>query len=84
MSEPIPQWVTELRTGDEIVVVFPYTGNSVFAHILTNYPNPDKGAYGTLTIRYTWNGLVREEDLLYDDYSKSIESQNYWYAFHVI
>lgn len=84
MSEPIPQWVKNLNPGDEIVICFPFAANTIFAHIVTNYPNPDKGAYGTLTIRYTWNGLVREDDLLYDDYNKSGENQNNWYAYHVI
>jgi hypothetical protein len=83
MSNTTPQWVKDLVTGDDIVVCFPYTGNSIFAEVVKNHSKPETGSYGAITIRYLWKGVAREEDLLYVDYNKSEENQNNWYAYHV-
>lgn len=84
MTSQVPYWVQELLPGDSMVVCFPYTGSTVYAHILENCPNNDKNLFGTITIKYLWNNVAREEDLLYDDYSKESVQQSNWYAYPVI
>ena len=80
-----PEWIRELAVGDTIVLCFPYTGNLIFAEVIQNYPDNYNYAntFGTLTVKYTWNQVERTEDLLYDDYSNSVDFQNNWYAFCV-
>lgn len=80
-----PEWIKELKVGDTIVVCFPYTGNLIFAEVIQNYPGNFNYAntFGTLTVKYTWNKIERTEDLLYDDYSNSVDFQNNWYAYCV-
>ena len=81
-----PEWITKLSKGELIVVCFPYTGNVIYAEIIQNCPNNNtmSNLFGTLTVKYTWNKVERIEDLLYDDYSSSVEFQNNWYAYFVV
>ena len=82
----IPDWITNLKKGDNIVVCFPYTGNTIYAEVIENCPDNYNYAntFGTLTVKYTFNSVERTEDLLYDDYSNSIDFQNNWYAYCVV
>lgn len=82
-----PEWIFNLKKGDNIVVCFPYTGNTIFAEVIENCPDNfsnNTNTFGTLTVKYTWKNVERTEDLLYDDYSQSVEFQNNWYAFCVV
>lgn len=82
----IPDWIHNLKQGDNIVVCFPYTGNTIYAEVIENCPDNYNYAntFGTLTVKYTYNKVERTEDLLYDDYSNSVEFQNNWYAYCVV
>ena len=84
MSSEIPYWIHELAPGDGMVVCFPYTGSTVYAEILENCPSGNSSLFGTITIKYMMNNVAREEDLLYDDYSKDSVQQSNWYAYPVI
>lgn len=81
-----PEWITKLVEGEQIVVCFPYTGNIIYAKVIQNCPNNNiiPSMLGTLTVKYTWNKVERVEDLLYDDYSNSVDFQNNWYAYCVV
>ena len=76
MSNNVPYWILDLCPGDELVVCFPYTGTTIFAEIIENYPSNDLNLFGTITIRYNWNNVAKEEDLLYDDYDRHGVGQN--------
>jgi hypothetical protein len=78
MTNNIPQWIKELKPGQELVISFPNSSNAVMAEVVENYPYNDYVELGTITVRYTWNGVVRDEDLLYDDYGKDIKNTNSW------
>lgn len=86
MMSNTPDWITNLKEGDTIIVCFPYTGNIIYAEVITNCPDNFNHAntFGTLTVKYTYNKVERTEDLLYDDYSNSVEFQNNWYAYCVV
>jgi len=86
MMSNIPEWITQLKNGDFLIVCFPYTGNTIFAKVIQNCPDNFNQAntFGTLTVKYTWNNVERTEDLLYDDYNNSVNFQNNWYAYCVI
>lgn len=84
MTSNHPEWIETLKQGDHMVVVFPYTGDSVFAEVIENNPTSyDSMYFGTITINYKINNFARQEDLLYDDYSKDSEFRDNWYAYRV-
>jgi len=80
----VPDWVETLKQGDFMVVVFPYTGDTVFAEVIENNPALfDSMYFGTITINYKINNFARQDDLLYDDYSKECDYRDNWYAYRV-
>lgn len=82
-----PEWIKNLHSGDTIVVCFPYTGNTIIAEVINNSPDSfssHTNTFGSLTVKYTWKNVERNEDLLYSDYSQNVEFQNNWYAFCLI
>lgn len=87
MMSNAPEWIANLKEGEVIVVCFPYTGNTIFAQVIENSPDNfsnNTNSFGTLTVKYTWKNVERTEDLLYADYSSSVEFQNNWYAFCLV
>lgn len=79
-----PDWICNLKKGDELVIVFPFTGNAVFAIVVQNDPpEQHKTTFSTITVKYVFNKVEKEEDLLYDDYSKDENYQNAWHAHPV-
>jgi hypothetical protein len=84
MTSKVPDWIESLRQGDFLVVVFPYHAETVYAEVIENCPTSfDSMYFGTLTVNYTVNKNKRQDDLLYDDYSKEAEHQDSWYAYRV-
>lgn len=83
MKNSAPDWVCNLKQGDELIIIFPYTGVTLFAQVIQN-DSRQSTVYGILTIKYLYNNVAREEDLLYDDYTKDATYQNGWYAYPVI
>jgi uncharacterized membrane protein (UPF0182 family) len=84
MTSEVPDWVEALKKGDFLVIVFPYTGETVFAEVIENGPAEDPHIYfGTITINYTIKNFTRQVDLLYDDYSKDGNNYDSWYAYRV-
>ena len=84
MMNEIPEWVERLRQGDHVVIVFPHTGDTVCAKVIENNPTTQDSAYfGTITVNYTINKLSKQEDLLYDDYSKEPDCIDNWHAHRV-
>jgi hypothetical protein len=80
----VPDWVETLKQGDFMVVIFPYTGDTVFAEVIENSPSSyDSMYFGTITINYKINNFARQDDLLYDDYSKECDHRDNWYAYRV-
>ena len=80
----IPSWIEELQQGDFLVIVFPYSGDTVYAEVVENSPKTMNSMYfGTITINYTINKIKKQEDLLYDDYSKEPSHYDNWYAYRV-
>lgn len=80
----IPDWIEDLKKGDFMVIVFPYTAQTVYAEILENSPKSmDSMYFGTITVKYTSNNIPKQEDLLYDDYSKEPTHYDNWYAYRV-
>lgn len=80
----VPEWIQNLKKGEHLVLVFPYSTDTVFAEVIENCPASVDGMYfGTLTVNYTLNKSNRQDDLLYDDYSKTPEHQDNWYAYRV-
>lgn len=83
MTTKVPEWVEALNKGDFLVVVFPYTAETVFAEVVENNPTKDLMYFGTITVNYTINNFTKQDDLLYDDYSKEAECYDSWYAYRV-
>lgn len=80
----VPSWVCDLKPDDELIIVFSFTGNTLYATVLENDPRDKNSAsFGILTVRYMYNNLVKEEDLLYDDYTKDTSYQHGWHAYPV-
>jgi hypothetical protein len=80
-----PDWVKNLSAGDAIVIVFPYTGYTIFAEVTKNNPTLESSLYfGTISIKYKDRSTEREEDLLYDYYCKETDSMENWFAYPVI
>lgn len=80
----VPDWVKTLKRGDEIVLVFSWTGTTVFAEITENTMiDPSSIYYGTITVKYEYNKDFRHEDLLLDDYSTEPQSRDSWYAYQL-
>lgn len=80
----VPEWIQALNKGEFLVVVFPYTTDAVFAEVIENCPtSPDGMYFGTLTVNYIINKQAKQDDLLYDDYSKDPQHQDSWYAYRV-
>ncbi len=84
MTSNIPTWIEELKQGDFLVIVFVNTGDTVYAEVMENNPKSlDSMYFGTITVKYTLNKVAKQEDLLYDDYSKDSTYQDGWYAYRV-
>lgn len=84
MTNKVPEWIEILKKGDFFVVVFPYYGDAVFAEVVENNPTSfDSMYFGTITINYTINNFAKQDDLLYDDYSKEGDHRDNWYAYQV-
>lgn len=83
MTDKVPEWIEALKKGDFLVVVFPYTADTVFAEVVENNPSHDIMYFGTITVNYTINNFAKQEDLLYDDYSKDPNQYDSWYAYRV-
>lgn len=84
MTNKFPEWVEKLKQGDFLVIVFPYTGDTVYAKVIENNPTPADSIYfGTITVNYSINNSSKHEDLLYDDYSKEPENFDNWHAYRV-
>lgn len=80
----IPEWIEQLKQGEFLIIVFPYTGDTVYAEVLENNPKSTNSIYfGTITVQYTINKLTRQDDLLYDDYSKESNTHDSWHAYRV-
>lgn len=80
----VPEWIETLKQGDFLVVVFPHSSETVFAEVIENCPSAfDSMYFGTLTVNYVLHKSPRQDDLLYDDYSKNAEHQDNWYAYRV-
>lgn len=84
MTNNVPSWIEELKQGDFLVIVFPYTGSTVYAEVMENSPKSlDSMYFGTITVSYNLNKIAKQEDLLYDDYSKDATYHDNWYAYRV-
>ena len=84
MTTKVPEWIESLKQGDFLVVVFPYTGETVFAEVIENNPTAyDSMYFGTITINYSINNFTKQDDLLYDDYSKEPDFRDNWHAYRV-
>ena len=77
----IPTWIKSLSTEQELLLHFPYTGNSVYAKFV-HYLVDDYYDSG-IVIKYDRNGTEVEDTLYYHDYKSDPDSYNNWIAYEV-
>ena len=76
-----PNWIKQLNKNDIFVLVFPSINKTFLAEVIENNPVKDESVYfGTITVNYKINDSLRQDDLLYDDYSIDSSNKNSWYA----
>lgn len=81
----IPDWIKKLSKGDNFILSFPHSQKTVLAEVIENSPTTEESLYfGTITVNYKVNNFAKQDDLLYDDYSKESDNQNNWCAYIVI
>lgn len=84
MIDNIPDWVYSLKKNDHIMIVFPYTNETLYAEVVDNDPHDLHSQYiGILTVNYI-NKFTRHEDLLYDDYCINGAKHSNWFAYQVV
>lgn len=74
----IPQWILELKQHDELLLYFPFTGNSAWAEFLSN-----NAFLGEIEVQYIWKNKVKHDTLSYDNYTLDCSSYENWYAYPV-
>lgn len=80
----VPDWVKNLKIGEDLVIYFPRQSNIVYAHVTDNIVPKDPDYLAILTINYKVDSVEKNEELLYDNYSNEDASQSCWYAYQIM
>jgi hypothetical protein len=81
MSE-IPDWLKNLKNGDEILLVYPFTGNSHYAEIMVYNIFLDKP--NSIKVSYKNTNNIEEVVVLhFSDYSTESSHSYNWFAYQL-
>lgn len=74
----VPQWILELHPHDELLLYFPFTGNSAWAELISR-----DSFNAEVEVQYIWKNKVKHDRLSYDNYTLDAGSYENWYAYPV-
>lgn len=89
----IPDWLNDLKNNDELVVYYPYSGNTHYVkfveYILPTFPSSKINKAQGVKVCFEKNDQIVDQYLKYDflhyeDYSNSPQEKRNWIAYPVV
>jgi len=75
----VPEWLKSLTLQQELLLYFPYTGNSVYAEFAGYLEDWQPG----IRVQYIWKGAIKTDHLQYDNYKNEPDSYDNWIAYEM-